>query len=246
MAQVEFRFCAGSSCTWNAGTAIGTPDSSAPYAVTWSNQPADGQYTLVARATDNVGNTTDSAPVTVTVTNTPPDTTPPSTPVLTLTETIPEAHVAGSTLFYNPAAGSTSNVTVAASTTDAESAITKVAFPAVFGSDAVDDTSLPYSTSYSWSAGATASGETGHGYQRGGLTATSSFTVTPTVTGRLTFALTLRPLEPRSRTGKRSPRRRPMRSQAWPRSSSATAPAAPAPGMQARRLMPPTAARPTR
>src|SRR4029453_17600162 len=101
------------------------------------------------RATDKVGNTTDSTPVTVTVAN---DSTPPSTPVLTLTETIPEAHVAGSTLFYNPAVGSTSTVTVAASTTDAESGVTQVAFPAVFGNDAVDDLTSPYSTSYSWSA----------------------------------------------------------------------------------------------
>src|SRR5215213_10151450 len=112
--------------------------------------------------------------------STPTDTTPPSTPVLTLTETIPEAHVAGSTFFYNPAVGSTSNVTVAASTTDAESAIAKVAFPAVFGSDAVNDTSVPYSTSYGWSAGATASGAKPVTATNGaGLTASSSFTVTP-------------------------------------------------------------------
>ena len=90
-----------------------------------------GQYTLIARATDNVGNTTDSTPVTVTVAN---DTTAPSTPVLTLTETVPDAQVAGSTLFYNPTAGHAGTFTVAATTTDAESGIAQVAFPAVFGS----------------------------------------------------------------------------------------------------------------
>jgi hypothetical protein len=37
--------------------------------VKWNNQPADGQYTLVARATDRVGNSSDSAPITVTVAN---------------------------------------------------------------------------------------------------------------------------------------------------------------------------------
>ena len=94
VAQVEFRYCAGASCSFATGTAIGTPDTTAPYAVTWSNQPADGQYTLIARATDNVGNTTDSTPVTVTVAN---DTTAPSTPVLTITENGPDAQVAGST-----------------------------------------------------------------------------------------------------------------------------------------------------
>ena len=148
--------------------------------MSWSSQPADGLYTLLARATDNVGNTTDSAPITVTVTNTPPDTSAPSTPVLTLTETVPEAHVVSSTLFYNPAAGSTTGFTVEASTTDAESGITKVAFPTVFGGDGSDDTSPPYSTSYSWSGGATASGVKSVTATNGaGLTATSTFTVTP-------------------------------------------------------------------
>ena len=43
-----------------------------PYSVTWSSQPADGAYKVVARATDNAGNTTDSAAVAVTVDNTSP------------------------------------------------------------------------------------------------------------------------------------------------------------------------------
>ena len=132
VAQVEFRFCAGSSCTFATGTVIGTPDTTAPYTVSWTSQPADGPYTLIARATDNVGNTTDSSPVTVTVAN---DTTPPSAPVLTITENGPDAQVAGSTLFYNPTVVHAGTFTVAASTTDAESGIAQVAFPAVFGSD---------------------------------------------------------------------------------------------------------------
>ena len=57
------------------------------------------------------------------------DTTPPSTPVLTITETAPDAQVAGSTLFYNPTAGHAGTFTVAATTTDAESGIAQVAFP---------------------------------------------------------------------------------------------------------------------
>ena len=153
--------------------------------MTWTSQPADGPYTLLARATDNVGNTTDSAPLTVTVNNAPPpDTTAPSAPVLAISETAPEAHVAGSTLFYNPAVGSSRNVTVAATTTDAESGIAQVAFPAVFGSDGSDDTSPPYSTSYSWSAGASATGAKSVTATNGsGLTASSSFTVTPDSAG---------------------------------------------------------------
>ena len=160
---------------------------------------ANGPYSfvLVAQSTDGVDfnsreNTTNPPQLVLTIGTAPPppDTTPPSTPVLTLTETAPEAHVAGSTLFYNPAVGSTSNVTVAASTTDAESGITQVAFPAVFGSDGVNDPTAPYSTSYSWSAGASASGaQTVTATNGAGLTATSSFTVTPDSTGPAAFAL---------------------------------------------------------
>ena len=32
VAQVEFRYCAGASCSFAAGTAIGTADTTAPYA----------------------------------------------------------------------------------------------------------------------------------------------------------------------------------------------------------------------
>ena len=243
VAQVEFRYCAGASCDWSTGTVIGTADSSDPYAVTWTSQPADGPYTLVARATDNVGNTTDSAPLTVTVNNAPPpDTTAPSAPVLAISETAPEAHVAGSTLFYNPAVGSTSNVTVAATTTDAESGIAQVAFPAVFGSDGSDDTSPPYSTSYSWSAGASATGAKSVTATNGsGLTASSSFTVTPDSTGPA-WRSRHRRQGPRSRTGKRSPRLRAMRTPEWPRSSSGTAPGRAATGVRGQSSAPLTAA----
>ena len=181
VAQVEFWSCPGSSCDFATGTAIGTPDTSAPYGVTWSSQPTSGQYTLIARATDTVGNTTVSTPITVTVAN---DTTVPSAPVLTITETAPDAQVTGSTLFYNPAAGHAGTFTVAASTSDAESGIAQVAFPTVFGADGVSDTTAPYSTNYSWSAGATASGAKSVTATNGaGLTASSSFTVTPDSTG---------------------------------------------------------------
>ena len=185
VAQVEFRYCAGATCSFATGTAIGTPDTTAPYTVSWSSQPADGQYTLLARATDNVGNTTDSLPVTVTVNNAPPpDTTPPSTPVLTLTETAPDAQVAGSTLFYNPTAGHAGTFTVAATTSDAESGIAQVAFPAVFGSDGVTDPRRPTRRTTAGVPGQRPRGRSPSPPPTGrGLTASSSFTVTPDSTG---------------------------------------------------------------
>ena len=75
VARVEFRYCPGTTCDFAAGTRIGA-DAAAPYEVAWTRQPADGVYTLVARATDNVGNATDSRGVTVTVAN--PDTVAPT------------------------------------------------------------------------------------------------------------------------------------------------------------------------
>ena len=51
------------------GTLIGT-DTSSPYSVVWSNV-AKGIYTLTAKATDNGGLSTTSAPVSITVTNSP-------------------------------------------------------------------------------------------------------------------------------------------------------------------------------
>ena len=72
VAQVEFRYCAGASCTYAASTAIGAAVTGAsPYSTTWNGQPADGQYTILVRSTDNVGNVRDVTR-TVTIDNTAP------------------------------------------------------------------------------------------------------------------------------------------------------------------------------
>jgi hypothetical protein len=72
VASVDYRYCAGSSCTYASGTEIGSTTSGPPFTVTWSGQPADGTYTLIARATDPSGNHTDSSTTTVTVRNQAP------------------------------------------------------------------------------------------------------------------------------------------------------------------------------
>ncbi len=54
------------------GSPVGSPDSEAPYQISWdSTQVADGSYTITAAATDTSANSNTSAGVTVTVKNTP-------------------------------------------------------------------------------------------------------------------------------------------------------------------------------
>jgi len=64
------------------GANLGAEDTTNSYTMSWDTTTvADGSYTLTATARDATGNTTTSAPVTVTVSNisvTPPDTTPPT------------------------------------------------------------------------------------------------------------------------------------------------------------------------
>ena len=105
-------------------------DTTAPYSYTWSGVTA-GTYTVTARATDQLGFTTTSAPVTITVkatTNTPP------TAAIT-------APADGAVFAWKP------TVTVSASASDADGSVAKVEFrdgTAVLGQDAT----APYS--YTW------------------------------------------------------------------------------------------------
>jgi hypothetical protein len=113
-------------------TLIGTA-TSAPYVYTWSGVPA-GSYTLTAKATDNLGTTTTSAPVSITV-NAPPPNTPP-----TVSLTAP----ANGASFTAPA-----TINLGASAADADGGIAKVEFfqgAALIGTV----TSAPYA--YVWTA----------------------------------------------------------------------------------------------
>jgi hypothetical protein len=61
------------------GMALGAEDTAAPYSISIdTTTSSNGPHTLTAVARDAAGNTTTSAPVTVTVNNTAPDTTPPT------------------------------------------------------------------------------------------------------------------------------------------------------------------------
>ena len=135
-----------------------------------------GTYTVLV---DYQGASLGSVSVSVALDNTPP---PP--PTLTLSETIADAFVQGTTLFYRPAAA-TGMFSVTASVTDAGSGIQKVTFPGLSGgftpTTAFTDSIAPYLLNYSWTAGATLSSSTNTvtAYDKVGNTSTTTFAVRP-------------------------------------------------------------------
>jgi len=156
-----------------AGGGAWTPidsDATAPYSVGWDTTAlADGDYDLRAVTTDEAGNTFTSAARTVTV-----DNSAPSAPVVTLSESSPFAHVAGTEIFVN--AAQTGTYDVDATSSDAQSGIDKVRFPGP-----TDDSSSPYGVSYDLDDLAGAQSVTS--FNGVGLTASSPFTVTPDTAG---------------------------------------------------------------
>ena len=110
--------------------------------------------TVKFRAYDNLGNEEAVGSQQILL-----DGTPPTGPVLTLTENPASSsqHVAGATLFYKPGSGGTFRITAA--TDDAETGLTGVAFPSianVTGGGAVG--SAPYRMDYTWDASTSDSG----------------------------------------------------------------------------------------
>ncbi|HEY8844671.1 MAG TPA: Ig-like domain-containing protein [Gaiellaceae bacterium] len=133
------------------------------------------QYRVTVK--DNVGNT--AAPYT-SANVVKEDRTSPAGPTLSLAESSALEFVSGSTLFYNPQGSNSGSFTVTAATSDGESGISSVGFPAVFGADSSSDSTSPYSASYSWTASSSASGQkTITATNNAGLPSTDTFTVTP-------------------------------------------------------------------
>jgi hypothetical protein len=91
------------------GVAFGAPSTTGTGAVVYTPSSA-GSYVFVARATDNLGNVTDSAPVTVTIDNTASN---PLPAVSLLPQTINDlAYVTGSQLYFNATAVARTNTTL--------------------------------------------------------------------------------------------------------------------------------------
>ncbi len=142
--------------------------------------PTTGQcYLYTLTGTDNVNNTASvaSSPILV-------DTTAPSAPALTVSESSPLSYVSGTTLFYNAQGSNTAGFTVDGTSSDAQSGIQKLNFPTVTGmTGGGDDTTNPYQGSYTWTNTTTASGaQTVTSYNGAGTTATTAFTVTKDAT----------------------------------------------------------------
>ncbi|ASZ11129.1 Ig-like domain-containing protein [Chitinophaga sp. MD30] len=113
---------------FNGGSKLGE-DPTAPYSFAW-NSVAAGSYTITARATDNQGNVTTSAPVTISVNGSG------SAPVVNITAP------ANNASFTAPA-----NINITANASDSDGSVTKVEF---FNGSAKlgEDPTAPYS--FAW------------------------------------------------------------------------------------------------
>src|SRR5262249_12960350 len=112
-------------------------------------------YRYRLKISDNVSNqatTANSADAMV-------DTSAPSAPSLSLSESSSLSYVSGTTLYYNAQGTNTASFTVTGTSTDSQSGITKLNFPTVSGmTGGGDDTTSPYSGTYTWTNTTTAAG----------------------------------------------------------------------------------------
>lgn len=166
---------AGTCGTFGSATAIASR--ATPIAQTRTT----GCYLYTLTGTDNVGNTT-SVRVTVEV-----DTTAPSTPSVTVSSATGNTFISGSTVYLNTQTGKSGGFTAGATSTDNDSGIQKITFPALtgFSGGGGDDTGSPYSTTYAWSGAVGANGaQTITAVNEVGLSAnkTSAFTLVHDIT----------------------------------------------------------------
>jgi hypothetical protein len=133
------------------------------------------RYTLTG--TDNLGNTASISTI-VKI-----DTTGPTTPALAITTSGNYAYANGTTVYYNGTTGTSSSFTVSATTSDPESGIQKVNFPALASfTGGGDKTSSPYSSTYTWTSSSDSGSKTVTAYNGLGSTATGSFSLVRDVT----------------------------------------------------------------
>jgi len=145
--------------------------------------PSCYRYTLTG--TDNVGN------VSTTTSIVKVDTTAPGAPALTLSGATGSTYVSGTTVLINPSSGKSGSFTIDATSTDSDSGIQKLNFPAITGfTGAGDDLSSPFSTIYNWTGSASTGSQTVTSTSNATGTATSAFTITPDTTNPTVTAIT--------------------------------------------------------
>ncbi len=163
--NVSFRACPGSNgCTWADGDAFALgSDTTDQYSTTWPAGQAEGAYQIIARATDNVGVTRDTAaPVNVTLDNTNPAQTLALSSV-SQTGGLDQAFKSGNTVYYRGTTAGSFRVT--STVTDALSGAGSATFAALggtstgwtfTGSAVATPAGGPYvSNLYSWGASTT-------------------------------------------------------------------------------------------
>ncbi|TMJ96235.1 MAG: hypothetical protein E6G67_05335, partial [Actinobacteria bacterium] len=96
IASIAYYECAGGACAPNV--LIGSSSTGPSYSVTWSSQPADGTFQVLARVSDGAGNTLDSPKQTVTI-----DNTSPSAPAITASPANPTTSTSASFSFTGEA-----------------------------------------------------------------------------------------------------------------------------------------------
>jgi hypothetical protein len=132
-------------------------------------------YRLTLTGIDNVGNSV-SISTTVKV-----DTSAPTAPVPSITNGGDNDSYVSGTRVYLRTTGGSGSFTVSATTGDPQTAIDRVNFPDLSGSGITgggDDTSDPYSTSYSWNGSSTAASNPNiTSFNRAGLSSTTPFDV---------------------------------------------------------------------
>src|SRR5205085_11926972 len=120
--------CGSFSGTWTQVTLVGGADTTVT---------SGHCYVYRYKISDNVANqATSSATSSAKI-----DTSAPSVPAISLSESSALEYVSGSTLYYNPQGSNSASFDVAATSSDGQSGITSIAFPAVYGSDSSTVTS---------------------------------------------------------------------------------------------------------
>ena len=122
------------------------------------------------------------------------DTTAPTTPVLTLSDSIGNTFLSGTTAYVNTQASLSGGFTVVAAASDPDTGLGGVTFPALAGFSAGGglDAAAPYSSAYTWSGAVAASGSQTVTATNGvGLTSSAAFTVVPDTTPPVAGSLTV-------------------------------------------------------